>query len=228
MPGRAIPLVNEEFYHIFNRGIDHRPTFLNKRDFTRAVTSIYFYRFISPPIKLSQYLRLNSQEQNGILVQLEKNKALVEILCYCFMPNHFHFLLRQKKESGIAKFMSNFQNSYTRYFNIRQQRNGPLFLGQFKAIRIETEEQLFHLTRYIHLNPYSSYLVKNLGKLKEYLWSSFPEFLERKEGFCEKKLLLNQFKNKENFEKFILSHADYQRDLEKIKHLILENQRLFL
>lgn len=222
MPGRAIPLVTGEFYHIFNRGIDHRPTFLDKKGFSRAQISLKFYRFISPPMRLSLFLTLGEEQRKRIFNELEKKKVLVEIISYCLMPNHFHILLRQKVENGISKFMSNFQNSYTRYFNERNQRNGPLFLDQFKAVRVETEGQLLHLSRYIHLNPYSSYVVKNLNGLERYSWSSLSEFLGGGESFCKRGLVMSFFKGGEEYKKFVFDQADYQRELDKIKHLLLE------
>ena len=135
------------------------------------------------------------------------------------MPNHFHFLLKQTAEEGIAKFMSNFQNSYTRYFNTRHNRVGPLFQGPFRAVRVETDEQLLHLSRYIHLNPYSSFVVKNIKDLEEYQWSSFKEYLGKEKGFCQKEIVMSFFKNPQDYRKFVFDQADYQRELQKIKHL---------
>lgn len=139
------------------------------------------------------------------------------------MPNHFHFLLRQLVENGIPKFISNFENSFTRYFNTKHERVGPLFLDQFKGVRIETDEQLFHVSRYVHLNPYTSYVVKDLEVLKRYPWSSFSEYLvENQNGICEKETILSFFKNKKAYEQFVIDRADYQRELHKIQHLLLE------
>lgn len=137
MPGRVIPLVTGEFYHVFNRGINRQPTFTAKREYKRAQDTINFYRFLHPPLSLSKFLRLEDEKQNDALKALKQNEKLIEIHLYCFMPNHFHLLLKQKKDGGIAKFLSNSLNSYTRYFNIRHKRDGSLFLDQFKAVRIE-------------------------------------------------------------------------------------------
>lgn len=93
------------------------------------------------------------------------------------MPNHFHLLLKQTKENGISKLVANFQNSYTRYFNLKNERVGPLFQGVFKALRVKTDEQLIHVSRYIHLNPYSSSVIKSFEELKRYPWSSVEEYL---------------------------------------------------
>src|SRR3989344_7879200 len=123
MPGRILPLVNSEVYHVFNRGIDRRPTFITKAEYQRAIKSISFYRFAKPPLRLSKLLLLENKRQVEILESLEKSEKLVEIISYCLMPNHFHFLLKQTQENGISKFLGNFQNSYTRYFNTRNKRD---------------------------------------------------------------------------------------------------------
>lgn len=221
MPARLTPLVNNEVYHILNRGISQQLTFSDKREHQRAVDTSNFYSFASPPVKFSRFLKLSSERKKQMIARL-KGARLVEILCFCLMPNHFHFLLKQVADDGTAKFMSNFQNSFTRYFNTRHQRIGPLFQGPFKAIRVESNEQLLHLSRYIHLNPYSSYVVKSIEDLVDYLWSSFSEYLGKKEGFCQKELILSLFPKPESYRQFVFEQADYQRELQNIKHLLLE------
>lgn len=225
MPGRIIPLATGEIYHIFNRGIDSRPTFTDSKEYNRALLALKYYRFVSPPAGLAQTLNMPVEKRDEIVSYLEKeNDKVIEILTYCFMPNHFHFLIKQLKDKGISKFISNFLNSYTRYFNTKHHRIGPLFLNQFKAVRIETEEQLLHVNRYIHLNPYTSYILKNFDDLVNYRWSSYPEYLAlTRDNLCEKSLILSFFKNIKGYRKFIFDQADYQRELDGIKHLILEN-----
>lgn len=219
MPGRAIPLVTDQVYHVFNRGIDHRITFLNKWDYRRAFETVNYYRFLSPPLRLAGHLVLKAEQRKNTIDTLKKGQAHAEIIAYCFMPNHFHFCLKQKTENGISKFMSNFQNSYTRYFNVKHKRTGPLFLDQFKAVRIETDGQLLHISRYIHLNPYSSFVIKSLKDIGTYLWSSYREYVGDSKGFTNKNLVLSFFKTRDEYKKFIHDQADYQRSLESIKHL---------
>ena len=222
MPSRKVPLATGEIYHVFNRGIDRRPTFTDKREYQRAILAIKFYRFVKPPLKLSRLLSLTNDESVNILQSLGKGRLLVEIISFCLMPNHYHFLLRQKTERGISQFISQLQNSYTRYFNTKNERIGPLFLDQFKTVRIESDEQLLHVSRYIHLHPYSSFVTKGLEDLIIYPWSSFPEYLQRQEGFCDKDEVLSFFKSSELYKKFVLDQADYQRKLDQIKHLTID------
>lgn len=223
MPGRLLPLVNDEIYHVYNRGIDHRPTFLNKKAYTRAVDTIKYYRFADLPLKLSLFLKLSKNQRNIIIKKLNDTDHLVDIICFCLMPNHIHFCLRQKLDYGISKFMSNLQNSYTRYFNTRGERTGPLFLDSFKAVRIITDDQLIHLSRYIHLNPYSSFVVKTIHDTLNYPWSSFNDYLNNVRDFCETDTVLSSFKSLGSYKKFVTDRADYQRSLEMIKHLTLED-----
>ena len=224
MPGRLMPIVNNEIYHIFNRGVASQPTFFSKRDYDRALESFFYYQNCNPPIKYSRFLSLSVKQRAEILEDLSKKKNyLVEIITYCLMPNHFHFLLRQILEAGIAKFISNFTNSYTRYINTKQERAGPLFTGKFKSVRIETQKQLLHASRYIHLNPHTSFVVKALEDLQNYHYSSFPEFIGRTSlALCAKDDILADFKTIKQYEQFVYDQADYQRTLNKIKHLVLE------
>ncbi|MDO8429263.1 MAG: transposase [Candidatus Daviesbacteria bacterium] len=221
MPIRKVPLVTEEIYHVFNRGINRQPTFLFKRDYQRAIQSIQYYCFSKPPLRLSKFLILEQSRQDDLLKSLASSEALIDTISFCLMPNHFHLLLRQKAEKGISKFLANFQNSYTRYFNTKHNRDGALFLTQFKAVRIETEEQLIHVSRYIHLNPCTGFVVNSTEELKHYPWSSFPNYCNNSTNTTHKDLV-DLFPSKEMYQKFVLDQADYQKELSLIKHLSLD------
>lgn len=226
MPGRKVPLINDQIYHVLNRGISLQPTFKTIRELNRAIEVMRYYQSRRPPLRYSQFVFLSNERRNQILDYLSKEKDfLVEIICFCMMPNHFHFMLKQLEEDGISKFVSNFTNSFTRYFNVKEKRKGPLFQGKFEAVRVETDEQLVHLSRYIHLNPFSSYVVKTFKELENYSYSSLPEYLGRSQtNFCEKEIVLNQFRYPKLYQKFIFDQKDYQRKLEKIKHLALDEE----
>jgi putative transposase len=224
MPGRKTPLVNDQVYHLLNRGSASQPIFLNTRDYRRLIKIIGFYRFSHHPVRLSAFLKLSQTRREEYLKEIvEKGQELVEIFCFCLMPNHFHFLVRQKEDEGVSKFMSQIQNSYTRYFNIKNKRVGSLFQGSFKAVMVETDEQLIHVSRYIHLNPYSSYVVKSMKDLNVYPWSSLPDYLgEEHYSFLKKELILGLFKDTKDYRDFVFNQAEYQRELKTIKHLKLE------
>lgn len=215
MPARKISLNNGYFYHIYNRGVEKRDIFTQKRDYQRFKKSLFYYQYFNSRVSFSRFAKSQIQFFNP----LSANKR-VEIICYCFMPNHFHLLVRQLMEHGITNFMSQFQNSYTKYFNFKYKRVGPLFQGEFKAILIESDEQLIHLSRYIHLNPVVSGIVK---KNKGYYWSSYEEFINGLPGFCIKGEILNFFTLKDAYKEFVENQIDYGITLETLKHQLIND-----
>lgn len=220
MPIRSTPLVNGQYYHILNRGVARAPIFLNNRDRQRFTDTFIYYVNGQIPVRYS----LSNKESNEKTLAKPENQ-IVDIISYCFMPNHFHFLIKQNVEDGIKNFIRKTTNSYVRYFNLKHKRKGPLFEGVFKAILVTSNEQLLHLTRYIHLNPLVGAVVNNLNS---YRWSSYPEFLGYTSSqVCSKEIILNQFKSSKDYERFVLDHEDYGRELEKIKHQILEDKSEF-
>lgn len=136
------------------------------------------------------------------------------------MPNHFHLLLRQVRDNGVHEYMRKVGNSYAKYFNTKHNRVGSLFQGVFKAVSVENDEQLIHLSRYIHLNPYVSDITRDW---EHYPYSSFSEFTG-KPLVCNPKPILELFKDQEDYINFILDHQSYANELAKIKHLILDDQ----
>jgi len=225
MPTRKMPLATGEFYHIINRGNASIPIFKTKRDYHRFVKTSLYYQNCNPPMRYAKLSTLSLKERENLLNKLKKKRKFwIEIIAYCLMPNHYHFILKQINDKGISNFIRLLGSSYSHYFNIKYKRKGSLFEGRFKAIRIETDSQLLHLSRYVHLNPYSSFVVKTLAELIKYPYSSLPEYLGLIEKeICQKETVLSFFTHTESYKKFVFDRADYQRSLEEIKHQLLEN-----
>jgi putative transposase len=221
MPGRKTPLITDSIYHIFNRGVASMPIFLDERHYWRCLDTLLYYQEESPKIRFSYFSRQQFLDKDK-----KPNKPkqhLVKIISYCFMPNHFHLLLEQSVDNGISNFMSKFANSYTRYFNTKNKRIGPIFQGKFKSVLVETESQLLHLSRYIHLNPYSAGLAENINQLDKYQYSSLPEYLHlTNTNYCQKDIVLSYFKQKNSYRNFVYDHADHQRNLQNIKKVMLD------
>lgn len=213
MPSRTVPFINDEYYHIFNRGVAKMPIFNNAFDYKHFLSTILYYQVDGPKPRFSFFRNKR--------ISLEKNGKIVDIVCYCLMPNHFHFLLRQKKENGITEFISKTSNSYTRYFNVKNKRVGPLLQGEFKSVYVESNEQLLHLSRYIHLNPLIGYVTKNITN---YEWSSYQEYLGLGGKIYSKDVILEQFRSRDDYEQFILDQVGYVRELEFIKHKLLDGE----
>lgn len=222
MPYRKIPIKAEQIYHVFNRSVAKQPIFLTRRDYERAIEVLSFYRYKKPPLRFSFFKRLEQKTRIDFITNLETNgEKLVEILAYCIMPNHVHFLLKPFEDQSISAFMRNFQHSYSKYFNIKNQRTGSLFQSMFRAVRIESDEQLLHVSRYIHLNPVSSFII-NIDSLTDFAWSSFKDYINLDDSLTTTNIILGYFKSNEEYKKFVFDQAGYQRELEQIKHLALE------
>lgn len=211
MPYRTTPLINDQIYHIFNRGVEKRNIYTDRREYLRFQEIIKYYQQTDPQVKFSQ---ADSEQKENL-----SDKKLVEVIAYCLMPNHFHLLLKQINDNGVSIFIRRLIDSYTRYFNTKNERVGPLLQGPFKAVRIESDEQLIHVTRYIHLNPLVGYLVKDL---RDYEWSSYLCYLELNNNKLCQRETVEKLISLKNYERFVLDHADYAKHLERIKHLALD------
>ena len=227
MPIRKTPLVTNHYYHIYNRGVARQPTFFEKKDYEHLLLTFRYYRLKKLPKRLSYFLKIPSSERDAWLSDHERtSEKLVEINCFVLMPNHFHIVVKQLHDGGITTFLRNATNSYTRYVNTKNNRVGPLFQGEFRAVLIETNGQLLHVSRYIHLNPFVSSVTKQ-EDLESYAWSSLPTFLGlRSLPYLEPGLILDQFSDYKSYRDFIFDHAEYAKNLETIKHLILEKEDL--
>lgn len=188
------------------------PIFNNARDYTRFLKTVLYYQIEGPKPKFSHYM--------PTVTPINSNQKIVDVVCFCLMPNHFHFLLLQKRKYGITEFVSKISNSYTKYFNTKNNRVGPLFQGEFKAVYIETEEQLLHVSRYIHLNPVVGFIVKDIN---EYRWSSYKEYIgEKNIDICSKGVVLSYFKKASDYVRFVHDQEDYGKRLEEIKHQLID------
>ena len=216
MPSRYVIRQFEEgaFYHVFNRGVEKRNIFLDEQDYNMFL--YYLFVYITP---LEQVLI-----KYPLLPVRLYNKNLhgkIDLISFCLMPNHFHFLLRQESIDGVRKLLKQITNAYTLYFNNKYQRVGGLVQGRYKAVMIETDELLIHVSRYIHLNPVVSGLVE---KPESYKWSNYLEYLG---GFCiincSIDFVLSYFSSKEKYKRFVDNQIDYAKKLEKIKHLTFDD-----
>ncbi len=154
---RKQPLVTSEYYHIYNRGVDKRDIFSDKKDLHRFVESISEFNRVEVIVSLA-----NLRKTNQIAPKALSGNPLVAISAYCLNPNHFHFVFKQLVDGGIAKFMQKLQAGYTSYFNIKNSRTGSLFQGTFKSHLIGNENYFNKIIGYTNKN----YKIHNIPKHK--------------------------------------------------------------
>lgn len=145
---RSIELSVGEYYHLYNRGVEKRKIFLDKKDYQRFVVLMYLSN-TTDFIHLSDHRNFSFAE----FFALKRKDTLTDIGAYCLMPNHFHILIKERKERGISTFMQKLMTGYSMYFNKKYERRGTLFEGPFKAKHADSDEYLKYLFAYIHLNP---------------------------------------------------------------------------
>lgn len=188
---RRIQFKEENFYHVFNRGVDKRQVFMDDHDFLRFYVSLYAFndaQYIAGRYRgldVAQILQTSRSLTTGSPTDIRER--MVDIVAFCLLGNHFHLLLRQRIENGVSDFLKMITQGYTRYFNMRYERSGALFQGTFKAVAVSRDSQLMHLPRYIHLNALDFSMPEwRTGKvvnwdraitlLSEYRWSSHNFF----------------------------------------------------
>ncbi|MEK7470968.1 MAG: transposase [Patescibacteria group bacterium] len=179
-------------YHVYNRGVEKRIIFEDEQDY--KVMLNYLKEYLSP-ISKNDIVKTTFLIRNSSYVGFKRKPKnynnQLELLAYCLMPNHFHLILRVDKGGVLKKFMQSLLTRYSMYFNKKHNRVGSLFQGRYKAVLVNEEIYLLHLSRYIHLNPYE--YTKDL--LESY--SSYDDYLGvRDTKWLNKKIILAYFNNK--------------------------------
>ena len=220
---RKDPFVQNEYYHIYNRGVDKRNVFLSDRDFNRFLLAMKLLNYEQDGLmhKWRDYKITYPQKdfRDFLSSYVENEKNLVEIIAYCLNSNHYHFILKQgDNENGIKLFMQRLGNSYTKYFNEKHKRNGALFQGRFKSTYIESNNFL-RMSVYVNCNSE----IHEIHSAKDYQWCSFPEYLGKESNqLCKKEVILSQFKNSQEYLEYAVENIADFRERKQDEKLWLE------
>jgi putative transposase len=205
---RKTEFANEEYYHIFNRGVDKRDVFMCSADYERFLRSMQEFNR-SDPIKSLFHQDIKLKALRASNLRLLEPSGLVEIICYCLNPNHYHFILKQIVERGVERFMHKVGMGYTNFFNKKYARSGSLFQGPFKSVYIETNEQLLYLSAYVNKNHF----IHGYKEGDNWKYSSLNDYLgKRKNTFCNMKPILNQFGSIKEYKKYMHNNALLMRE----------------
>lgn len=234
MPARnqVKTFVDHAYYHAYNRGVEKRIIFLDNQDY--RVFLSYLRAYLSKPIDtplhpITEVTGLNPVRQR----QLLSFYGQIVLIAYCLMPNHYHLLLWQSEADRMTKFMQALGTSYSMYFNHRYKREGTLFQGTYKAVYIDTDEYLLHVSRYMHRNP-NELTGLNPVKLSEYPYSSYPYYLNKKKAqWINPKPVLDFFSNNKtrvlsqnkmlNYESFVEERTDELSEHEILKGYMIDD-----
>ena len=178
-------LVPGNTYHIYNRAISNERLFISDSHYR------YFLQ------KFTKYIQ-----------------PIAETICYCLMPNHFHFLVKIREvnelsafitkaikqsrtlENVLSKEFSNLFNTYAQAFNKEQKRKGSLFMKNYNRLLITDDLYIQKLILYIHHNPVESKIVNHLDEWK---FSSYRLLSKGYQGSNCKISAIDFFEDLENF-----------------------------
>jgi putative transposase len=187
----------KSFYHVYNRGIAKMDIFLDEEDHR------VFERLLARSLSKEKTVDKYSREYSNYY-------GLAQLHVYCLMPNHFHFLFYQEEPGAIEKVMHGVNVAYSMYFNKKYQRRGTLYESPYKSVLISSDDQLKHVSRYIHLNP-----------MGYRLWghSSYSDYVYDPRNWVTTEYILNLFSSKKAYLDFVDDYEDTKRknDLYKAK-----------
>ncbi len=209
----------DNYYHVYNRGNGKQDIFLDDADY-----KFFLYRLkenLFPEQKRTALLQEGRPLGGRGYVRKALPSDAFDLICYCLMPNHFHFLIRQNTQLPVSKIISKVCTGYSMYFNKKYERVGGLLQSKFKAVLVDSDPYLLWLSAYIHQNPKVAGLVKNL---EDYPYSSFLDYIGKRQGMlCHTKTILDNFKNSEEYEKFVDNSFEKIKERKDLKLLLLDS-----
>lgn len=198
---------------------------MSEADLKRFVLSVKEFNAVKPigSIKERNIELKYSSSGVGHPTSVEM-KPLVSIVCYCFNPNHFHFILKQEVDGGISEFFKRLLGGYTNYFNLIHKRSGALFQGRFKSKILYDDAYFLKIRPYVHMN----YLLHDIPKEKAHLiLSSEKEYDENSFNLVSKTEAQEVFQfygDNEKFKKECLSVVAMIREERGLVSLLEEDQ----
>jgi len=195
-------LSDSGLYHIVFRGVNHENIFESEADYD------YIHKTI----------------------QVVKNELGFELYAYCYMNNHVHLLIKEKKMGAISLIMQKILTRYAMYYNIKYERSGSLIGSRYKSKPVEKERYLLPLISYIHRNPVESGMVY---RVEDYKYSSYKAYLDKRDELVDtgflfdiidiKQYLQLHVKDKEGFGEYVEGARSKKRTEGDIRRIIMEH-----
>ncbi len=175
-------IIEGQYFHIYNRGVNGENLFREEKNY-------YYF--------LEQYRYYCAD--------------ILETLAYCLLKNHFHLLVRVKKNIEIprtdgkegtyrlnaSKQLGHFFNSYAQSVNKTYNRTGPLFESPFERKLVDDETYLVSMIYYCHRNPVHHGFVSDL---REWKFSSYHPIMENDNSIVTASEVIKRFGNISHFE----------------------------
>jgi len=188
------------YYHVYNRGVNKDNIFIDESDYWMFLS--LFKRHLSPVNNFDKYGR-----------EFPNHSKIVELVEFCLMPNHYHLLLFNLESEGVEKLMRSVMTSYSMYFNKRHGRVGSLFQNHFLGSLVNSDEYLWQVSRYIHLNPL------DIGKDPfNYEFSSLAYYKgEKSAEWVHPESLVDSSKSADEYMRFVKENVDYHKEYKELR-----------
>jgi putative transposase len=196
-----------EHYHIFGRGVNKEKIFIDDRDRVRFIFLMTHFQSPTRIYNVSWYtesfIKRGSFSTREDRVKDILKKRSVELVAFSLMPNHFHILVQNLDDGVMSVYMHRVLTAYSKYFNTRYNKKGHVFHGPFGAVHVKNNNQLLHLSAYIHKNPKE--LKEWENNYEKYPWSSYQDYigLNRWGNFLSTDIVLKQFKDQTKYKDFV-------------------------
>ncbi|KKQ34926.1 MAG: Transposase [Candidatus Nomurabacteria bacterium GW2011_GWB1_37_5] len=204
--------------HVYNRGNRKQEIVRDNLDRFRFLQALFYfndeYSCPNPFRTLEDLLKPGFNKTIVWPKEWPKRRPLVKVLAYILKDNHFHLILEEIKENGIARFMHKFGTGVTNRFNTRYQEVGRLFQGPYKLKVVDNNNYLTYLSIYLHIkNAFEIYpggmnkALKNFDKAYEfaekYPYSSFADYIVKNKWkiIGQDNLISKLMENKKDFKK---------------------------
>lgn len=148
MPRAAREKSKSGVYHIIIRGTNRQEIFHSEQDCIKFLETLERY----------------------------KRKTKIKVHGWCLMNNYIHLLIEEGKED-LSITMKRIGVSFVWYYNWKYSTTGHLFQDRYRSEKVESDEYLMTVIRYIHQNPVKAGLVKMSSDWK---WSSCQGYYGKK------------------------------------------------
>jgi len=227
-----------DFVHVYNRGNRKQPIFRELYDYWRFLQTLYYFNndisIANPFRNLEGKSHLRCYSLLSWPANWPSQRPLVKIIAFSLTINHFHFLLKEIKQDGIASFMHKLGTGTVRYFNAKYREAGSLFQGRYKATRVDKDEYLQYLSVYIQVkNPFELYPGGFCGAIRnfdtafkwavQYPYCSLGDYAgKRNSPLISKDLLGEMFDSPERYKKFAKDCMLSVNFKEKLSSLVID------
>ncbi|OGK21066.1 hypothetical protein A2866_01915 [Candidatus Roizmanbacteria bacterium RIFCSPHIGHO2_01_FULL_39_8] len=207
---------NNKIYHVFNKSIARFNIFKLNENAYRFLEILDYYNDSAWKISLSKEKQLKHEFKLDDLLFLNE-RPIVKFISYCVMPDHYHIVVKVLDQTKICHYLNNIGNAYTHFLNTKLNRKGPLWQSPYKMVLIKTNEQLLHVTRYVHLNPTTAQLVQ---KPENWEFSSYRDFITDQKYLD----IVNEIsiKRPHSYRTFVEDNQDYQTRIKLIKKVRID------